>query len=71
MTFDDIRPFIRGASQFNWNWDNVDFTVAYDCRIFAILSGEAKLYCEDGIYHMKQGGTAFFQHRAAISVQDV
>lgn len=34
--------------------------MAYDCRIFAILSGEAKLYCEDGVYHMKQGGTAFF-----------
>ena len=60
MTFDDIRPFIRGASLFNWTWDNADFTVAYDCRIFAIHSGEARLCCEDGIYHMKQGGTAFF-----------
>lgn len=28
MTFDDIRPFIRGASLFNWTWDNADFTVA-------------------------------------------
>ena len=60
MTIDDIHPFIRGASMFNWSWDNNDFSVAYDCRIFAILSGEAQLLCEDGTYHLKKGGAAFF-----------
>lgn len=56
----DIRPFIRNATMSAWTWDNPDFSAAYDCRIFSVVSGKAALRTQDREYTLSCGGTAFF-----------
>lgn len=56
----DIRPFIRNATMSVWTWDNPDFSAAYDCRIFSVVSGRAELRTPEREYLMSCGGTAFF-----------
>ena len=56
----DIRPFIRNATMSVWTWDNPDFSVAYDCRIFSVVSGKAVLRTPDRECVVSCGGTMFF-----------
>jgi AraC-like DNA-binding protein len=60
LTLGDIRPFVRCAAQFIWRWENSEFSLGYDCRIFAILNGEAWLRTRDNTYRLKKGAVMFF-----------
>ena len=72
MRLEDIRPFVRGASLLNWTWENRDFSIAYDCRIFAIHKGDAVLRTQSGEYKLKKGSAIFvntaepYQFRQAV-----
>ncbi len=60
MTLDDLHPFVRNAVLANWNWVNEEMTLAYDCRIFLIVSGEAVLRTKTGEYRLTKDAAAFF-----------
>lgn len=60
MTLDDINPFVRCVSLMRWGYMNRHMTVPYDCRVFAISEGEARLSTASGEYSLKRGAVMFF-----------
>ena len=60
MTFDEINPFVRGVSLMKWTFVNTEFTMPYDCRIFAIREGNARLFTRNGEYLLDRGSVVFF-----------
>ncbi len=57
MTLDEIRPFMRDASLTHWRYKNESFSLSYDCRIFAVKYGTAKLKTEYGEYVLERGAS--------------
>ncbi|MCI8388259.1 MAG: helix-turn-helix transcriptional regulator [Clostridiales bacterium] len=50
---------MRSASYFIWTWTDPNFSIAYDCRIFAIRDGEAILRTNAGSTALKKGAVVF------------
>lgn len=59
MLLKEVNPFVRYAAKTSY-LPNKDFTVAYDSRIFYVISGNGTFYLEDKCYPIECGSLVYY-----------
>ena len=71
MTLSDIDPFVRGVSSMRWKFHNAEYSIGYDCRLFCIADGRAKLFSEGKEYALADGSIAIINTGLTYRLESV
>jgi len=59
MDFSEVNPYLRSTGCLHWMYNDMDPSLSYDLRIFAIFKSDACLTLYDKQYHLHRGSIVF------------